>query len=77
MSESRKGKLPPCSMLGKSHSEKTKEKMRNSNRGVSQATRDAQRKAVTGRKLSEETKEKMRLAAVNRNKKIKDIITSH
>ena len=30
-----------------------------------------------GKKHSEETKEKMRLAAVNRNKKIKDIITSH
>lgn len=69
MSEVRKGKLPPCSMLGKTHSEETKNKMRNSNRGVSQATREAQRKAVTGRKLSEETKNKMRIAALNRNKK--------
>lgn len=68
MSEQKKGVKPPCSMLGRKHSEETKAKMSESSHGFSEYARQKQKEHMTGKKLSEETKAKMRASALNRKK---------
>jgi len=79
MSKQRTGRIPSeetkrkisKSLIGKKHTEETKKKLKviAKIRGVSEATREAHRKAVTGRKrppFSEETIIKMKFAAKER-----------